>query len=462
MEFKILMEPVKEEMIQDLGQLIRFPSLTDEEHASADAPFGPAIYESLLWCLERAKADGFDVDNVDGYAGICSFNSDAKTSIGVLGHLDVVPVGEGWTKDPFGGEIEDGILYGRGSGDDKGPTIAAYYAMKLLKSLPQKPKKKIELILGVDEETGMRCMDYYKANRKVADQGFVPDASFPVIYGEKGILNFSISGRATSVIQHLVAGERPNIVIGKATVKIAGAHDQEKLDFYCQSHQIKAEAQTEEDGVSITFYGRYAHASLPEKGLNAAYHALNYVGSAYDDELAQQLATLAVGYLGEGLNIVFNGVYMGFLTANLGMVNISDGQYRLVIDIRYPNDLQYEALMGDIKTRVNEVNESMQVEVLAHKMPHFVDPQSELVTTLVDVYQKYTNDHFTPPLTMGGGTYARTLDNFVAFGMNFIHHPLPDHVGQAHEKDEGIYLDDLFLASVIYAEALYRLAYENS
>lgn len=462
MDFKKLMEPFREAMIQDLVDLIGFASLTDEDNSHVGAPFGDAINESLLWFLDKAKADGFDVDNVDGYAGICSFNSDASESVGVLGHLDVVPVGEGWTKDPFGGEIEDGILYGRGSGDDKGPTIAAYYAMKLLKSLPIEPKKKIELILGVDEETGMRCMEYYKNNRKVPQQGFVPDASFPVIYGEKGILNIMLSGKANTIITNLVAGERPNIVIGKATVSVKAKHDQAKLDLYCQSHQIDAQVSLDQGQTHITFNGKYAHASMPEKGLNAAFHALNYVGSAYDDVLAQELASLTRGYLGEGLNIVTNGVYMGFLTANLGMVNINDGEFRLVIDIRYPNDLNYESLMKDIKERVSQVSEHIEVSEIIHKEPHFVDPQSPLVTTLTKVYQKHTNDTFTPPLTMGGGTYARTLPNFVAYGMDFLLHPRPDYVGGAHEKDEGIYLDDLFLASVIYAEALYLLAYENS
>ncbi len=461
MDFKQLIEDYRDDMIQDLQDLIRIPSLNDETTATEGAPFGVATNEALEWFLNKASADGFDVDNVDGYAGIASLGN-FKESIGILGHLDVVPVGEGWTKDPFGGEIEDGILYGRGSGDDKGPTIAAYYACKMLKDLNLKQNKKIELIVGVDEETGMRCMDYYKAHRQAPSQGFVPDAAFPVIYGEKGILNIKLSGNQETVIEQMVAGERPNIVIGKASVTISAMHNPEKLDYYCKSHQIKATAMQNGPYNTITFEGSSAHASMPEKGLNAAYHALNYVGTTYNDTLAKNLATLSKGYLGEGLNILFQGVYMGFLTANLGMVRIEKGDFSVVIDIRYPNDLNHESILDTIQTSVSKVDPKIELSVVALKEPHFVDPRSDLVTILSDVYQEYTNDTFTPSLTMGGGTYARTLPNFVAFGMNFVTRKLPEGVGHAHEKDEGILIDDLVLASAIYAEAIYRLAYENS
>ncbi len=461
MDFKQLIEAYREDMILDLQELIKIPSLNDELNATVGAPFGPATHQALQWFLNKAASDGFDVDNVDGYAGIASLG-DFKESVGVLGHLDVVPIGEGWTKEPFGGEIEEGILYGRGSGDDKGPTIAAYYALKMLKDLNLKQKRKIELIVGVDEETGMRCMDYYKSNRQVPSQGFVPDAAFPVIYGEKGILNIKLSGEQETVIEEMIAGERPNIVIGKASVTISSMHNPEKLDYYCKSHHVKATAFQNGPYNTITFEGIFAHASMPEKGLNAAYHALNYVGTTYNDTLAKNLAALSKGYLGEGLNIVFNGVHMGFLTSNLGMVRIHKGEFSVIIDIRYPNDLNHESLLETIQASIDLVDPKIELSVVALKEPHFVDPNSEIVTILSDVYQSYTQDTFTPPLTMGGGTYARTLPNFVAFGMNFVTHKLPVGVGHAHEKDEGILIDDLVLASAIYAEALYRLAYENS
>lgn len=461
MDFKKEMQQYKGDMVADLIELISIPSLNDDENATDSAPFGEACNFALEWFLNKAKEDGFDVDNVDGYAGICSLG-DFKESVGVLGHLDVVPVGEGWSRDPFRGEVIDGILYGRGSGDDKGPTIAAYYALKCLKNLNLKQTRKIEIIVGLDEETGMRCMDYYKTHRTPPQVGFVPDAAFPVIYGEKGILNVKLHGKTPSIIESFVAGERPNIVIGQAKITITSLHNPEKLDYYCKSHQIEATAQVEGPYTAITFEGKHSHASRPEKGLNAAYHALNYVGTTYNDTLAIDLAALTKGYLGEGLNIMYHGVHMGFLTANLGMVNIQQGDFQVIVDIRYPNDLHHEHIMSTIKESVTKIDPKILIDVVALKEPHFVDPDSELVTTLTKVYQDYTGDTFTPPLTMGGGTYARTLDNFVAFGMDFINHALPEGVGGPHEADEGIFVEDLIEASAIYAEALYRLAYENS
>jgi succinyl-diaminopimelate desuccinylase len=459
-DFKALAKSYEKEMIQDLVDLIAFPSLTDEASISNDAPFGTPLKETLDWFLARCEALGFDVDNVDGYAGVASLGKQSST-LGVLGHLDVVPVGEGWSKDPFKAVIEDGVIFGRGTGDDKGPTIAALYAMRMLKDLNIPLKHQLQLIVGVDEETGMRCMDYYTKHRKIPDFGFVPDAYFPLIYGEKGIANIVLTSEKPTIIHSFNAGERPNIVIGKATFIIKGQHDVQGFEWYKKAHRLAMDVKIIDDHhVEYTAYGDYTHASTPHKGINAAYHAFNFVGSVYHDDLALEAATLLSDVMGRSLNIAFDGVHMGWLSTNCGIVRVSHDKTELTIDIRYPNDVTMEW----ITTRINEKlkNTSFKPSVMAHKEPHFVDPSSELVQTLHRVYKEYSGDEFTPPLTMGGGTYARTMPNFVAYGMKFITKPQLPHVGDAHQKDEGIEVEDLVLASAIYAKALYELAYEDA
>jgi succinyl-diaminopimelate desuccinylase len=459
-DFKLLAQQYESEMVQDLTDLIAFPSLTDETTITKEAPFGQPLKETLDWFLNRCESQGFEVDNVDGYAGVASYGTQSS-SIGLLGHLDVVPVGEGWTKDPFKAVIENGVIFGRGTGDDKGPTIAALYAMRILKDLNIPLKHQLQLIVGVDEETGMRCMDYFTKHRTIPDFGFVPDAYFPLIYGEKGIANIVLRSHTPTIIQSFHAGERPNIVIGKAKLVVNTSHNQQALEWYQSAHRLQVDVnELSETSVEYTFYGDYTHASTPHKGINASYHAFNFVGSVYNDELALEAASLISDVMGRSLNIAFDGVHMGWLSTNCGIVSIDNNNTALTIDIRYPNDVNIDWIEERLSKRLSST--SFGYEIVAHKGPHFVDPSSTLVQTLHRVYKELSNDDFTPPLTMGGGTYARTMPNFVAYGMKFITKPQLAHVGDAHQKDEGIEIEDLVLATAIYAKALYELAYENA
>ena len=459
-DFKALAKKYEASMIQDLKDLIALESLNDETTISDGAPFGQPLKETLDWFLARCEALGFETDNVDGYAGVVSYGSQTS-SIGLLGHLDVVPVGEGWSKNPFKAVVEDGVIFGRGSGDDKGPTIAALYAMKMIKDLNLKLKHKLQLIVGLDEETGMRCMDYYTTHRQIPDFGFVPDAYFPLIYGEKGIANVVLSSHETTIIDSFNAGERPNIVIGKAVVIVNAPHDQKGLEWYKKAHRVDVDVKSlNSSKTEYTFYGDYTHASTPHKGVNAAYHAFNFVGSVYNDHLASAAASLISDVMGRSLNIAFDGVHMGWLSTNCGIVRVNHNQSELTIDIRYPNDINIDWIMQRIEQRL--ATTPFTATLIAHKEPHFVDPSSDFVKTLHRVYKEYSGDDFTPPLTMGGGTYARTMPNFVAYGMKFITKPQLPHVGDAHQKDEGIEIEDLVLATAIYAKALVELAYEDA
>ena len=235
-DFKQLAQAYEQEMVQDLMDLIAFPSLTDESSIAKDAPFGQPLKETLDWFLNLCGKYGFDIDNVDGYEVVASYGKQSS-SLGMLGHLDVVPVGEGWSKDPFKAVIENGVMFGRGTGDDKGPTIAALYAMRILKDLNLPLKHQLQLIVGVDEETGMRCMDYFTKHRPSPDFGFVPDAYFPLIYGEKGIANLLLMSPLPTIIESFHAGERPNIVIGKANFKVKVKHNQEAFEWYQKAAQ---------------------------------------------------------------------------------------------------------------------------------------------------------------------------------------------------------------------------------
>lgn len=447
----------KDEMIKDLQGLVRIPSLRDDSTKVINAPFGKELRNALDYVLNLGAKDGFKTRDLEGYAGVVEFGEGTE-KMGVLGHLDVVPVGTGWSVDPFSATLKEGWMISRGSQDDKGPTMAGYYAMKLLKNMGFKPSKRVMLIVGCDEESGMECMHYYNDHGEIPDFGFVPDADFPVIYGEKGILNLKITGNVQTKIVSIQAGERPNICIGLADITILGHALVKEFNFYCATHGIKGEF-TEQDGlVTYKIFGQFSHGARPEDGNNAAWHCLNFVGAAYEDALATALSGVLADWRAKPLGIKLVGAHMGNLTLNIGIVRIVNGSVEIVLDIRYPNEGNFETIVSSVQAAVQNAHAGLSVSVIQHKGPLFVDPKSTLVSTLEKIYRDYSKDMSTPLLTMGGGTYARSFKNFVAFGAEFPTSVRPEWVGQVHQADEGYELEQMVLATAIYAQAIYDLA----
>ncbi|MGX8834381.1 dipeptidase PepV [Amedibacillus sp. YH-ame6] len=447
--------------IKDLKGLIAIDSQRDDTTATKNAPFGKGCREALDYMLSLGERDGFVVRDIDGYAGVIEYG-EGEESVGVLAHLDIVPIEDGWTRDPFGGEIEKGYMFGRGTLDDKGPAMAGFYALKMLRDQQIKLNKKVMLILGCDEETGMECMEYYVKHAQVPTLGFTPDADFPVIYGEKGGLHVHYQGSSETIIKEMHAGERPNVVIGKASaiLKKEASELLELFDFYLKSHGLQGYMETVDGEVVCHIEGVSAHGATPYLGVNAALHILNFVGHAYQDTFAKHTYEMLHDWMGKSLGIAMDGAYMGFLTMNTGVVNISDKQSEIIVDIRYPNDADVDAIEASIVQHAKALNYPLQVEVLRKANPLFVDPNSHLVTTLSSVYRKYSHDDFTPNMTIGGGTYAKKFSNFVAFGPEFPNQKVEEDlfVGACHQRDEGIKLENLYTAVAIYSESIEKLA----
>lgn len=461
MDWMTTCEKQMDQILRDLGHLIEIPSKRNDAKKAEGAPFGPECRKALDYMMELGKREGFDVQDIDGYACVLSYGQGTE-SIGVLGHLDVVPEGLNWTKEPFQLTLEDDVLYGRGVLDDKGPGISAFYALKMIKDAGIQLQKKVMLIYGCDEESGMECMEYYAKHGEIPQMGFVPDADFPVIYGEKGGLHVEVSGTADTCIQSMHAGERANIVIGRASARIKGwqPHHEELFNFYLKSNGLNGEVEVQNDVAELTMEGTFSHAAMPYLGNNAAMHILNFVGSAFHDEFAKTTYDLFHDWMGTPLGIEKDGAYMGFLTMSVGIIHIEAGQASLLLDIRYPNDCDAQTIMDTITSSLQKANSPLHAVALKNVNPLFVDPNSELVTTLMDVYRTYTKDEFSCAKTMGGGTYAKKLPNFVAFGPEFPQHEEMQgrFIGGPHQRDEGLHLEDFKKAMAIYAEAILRLA----
>lgn len=451
--FKHEVEQRREQLIADLKKLIQFKTeLTTFNPNRKMAPFGEDIQKAFEWFLDLAKKDGFETVNVDGYAGHIQFGNQ-ETFVGSIGHLDVVPAGNGWSYDPYGAEIHDGKMYGRGTSDDKGPTMAVYYAMKILKDSGVELKHRIKLILGNDEETAWRGVDrYFQVYPESPVSGFIPDADFPLIYAEKGISRIQIKGNITdSDIVSFEGGSRDNMVPDFAKVVLKNNKPYKELfEQYLKQNQYKGKAEIFNGHVLCSIHGKSAHGSLPHEGINAIDLLMQFLVQEEGSPFTKFYDTYFLNDLyGKKLNIYHKDEEMGPTTNNIGVMEIKEGYYNISLNYRYPHGVSFDDVIEKLK---NTLTESL-VEVDHHKALLYNDPNSILIKTLTSVYQEYTNDKENKPFSIGGGTFARSMPNVVAFGAHF-----PNTPTYIHQPDEFIDIEELMLTTAIYAEALYRLA----
>lgn len=267
-------DELKEELITAVQKCIQLDSVKDLEKAGPGAPFGIKIQHCLEWTLALGEKLGFAVHNFEGYAGHIEMGEGKL--LGILGHLDVVPAGDGWSAPPFSGQIGDERIYGRGATDDKGPSLAALFAMKAIKNAGLPLTKRVRLILGTDEESGWADMDYYKQHSDLPEIGFAPDAEFPLIHAEKGILHLELSKEYDQLPHVLLVqgGERANVVPDLCRVTLKDLNFQEVTtqlnDFnFPEGVTAHIESHSNASPLQIVFQGAGAHGSMPQNGKNS-------------------------------------------------------------------------------------------------------------------------------------------------------------------------------------------------
>lgn len=440
----------KEQMLEDLCGLLKINSVLDETTSSEGAPFGKGIKEALDYFLKIAKRDGFKTYCDAGYAGVLTYG-EKEDAIGILCHLDVVPTGGNWKFPPFSATIEDGKIYARGSMDDKGPTMAAYYALKMIKDLGIVLKKRVEIILGTDEETAWRGINHYALNHKMPEIGFAPDADFPLIYGEKGILNAYLkSNYQDDDLVSFKGGERFNVVIDEAEAITKMNHQKEFVQFLKEYDLDGKTALLENGNVSYKVYGKAAHAMEPMKGVNAGTYLLKFLSGFVNHPLVKFVSENIHNdfYLNKlGLNVTHPEMHE--LTCNMGIIDYENGQMKASLDIRYPIGFSLEHFEKTLKEKLPK---ECSYEITQNKTPLYVSKNDELVQDLYESYKKYSGDMINDPKTIGGGTYARALKKGVAFGME-----APNAPSVAHQPNEYVVIDDLLTAIVIYADAITKI-----
>ncbi|QHT47463.1 dipeptidase PepV [Bacillus sp. SB49] len=457
MDFKLWSETYEQEFIEKAKQLLAIPSVYEE---SEEYPYGKPINDALQKMLEIAEQDGFATKQVDGQAGHIEFGH-GEELIGILGHLDVVPAGEGWSTEPFNPVVKDGNLYARGAQDDKGPVMAAYIAMKMLKDKGFEPNKRIRLILGTDEERDWQGITHYFKKEEMPGTGFTPDASFPVIHAEKGLLDAYLTipvheGESSAAVKivSLTGGDRLNMVPEDAVVRVKAEKEvADRFQRYLEDQTLEGKVEQGGDDIHLTLYGQAAHASRPETGNNAIIRLLAFLQTEELPEIQRQL----IDYLhstfhatnGEGLGVSQSDEASGALTSNLGSIQWESQACQVGFNLRYPVTGNYEKIVGKLEEAARR-HEGI-LRIYDHLPAIHLEKDHPFVTTLLSVYNRVTGEEASVQ-SIGGATYARTMESAVAFGAMF--HDSPD---TAHQKDEHVRIADMVRAMEIYAASLYEL-----
>jgi len=459
-----------ENFTSDLSGLIAIPSIATD--ADGDFPFGKEVQRAFDYMLNLATSMGFQTKNIDNFGGHIDWPGAGEGVMGIVGHIDVVPVGKGWSVDPFGGIVKDGWVYGRGAQDDKGPTMVGLYAMKILKDLGFQPMKTVRLILGLDEESNWDGMKYYLEHEKAPDFGIVPDADFPLVQCEKGLLEFDLvrpnkgwqnagtKGTALT-LESMSGGSAPNMVAAFTEARISG--EKSGLDQAAASLQAKAEKmeypiKTYFEGAHLVLEttGISAHAALPDRGRNAISMTMELLGDlTFGNDDANDLIEFynqKIGFALDGSKMAcdMEDKLSGCLTYNVGKVAFSQQETRLTVDIRYPVTKSQELVTQALEAGL--AGTGFKLEVFDHIHSIYQESDNPVVVTLIDIYREISGDRETQPSIIGGATFARAIPNCMAYGALF-----PGDPELEHQVDERVEIAQLLRAGQIYAEAIYRL-----
>lgn len=453
--FDNFIENNKQEIINNLCELIKIPSVSQDTNDS-NHPFGEECTSALNYILSLGKSLGFKTKNIDNYCGYIEFG-EGNDLVGIIGHLDVVPAlaEDGWTSPPFSPEIRKGKLFGRGSIDDKGPVIASLYAMKAVKDSCN-VSKRVRLIIGLNEEKDWKCINYYKEHEEWPSIGFSPDANFPGIFAEKGILslelkhNFSI--KDFEILDISTNNNAINVVPKYASITLKAVQNTD-INFKNRIANTNIAVSTLEDNIfKIESFGTAAHAAHPELGVNAIKLLVEFLleNFEFNNDFLKAIYD-------NGLFDITSPKFMsetpledesGLLTSNVAILDYKDNQLIIKINLRVPvtiplDDIQnkYSCLLPDLKVIRLSAQESL-----------YIEKDSFLVKTLVDIFNQKSGLN-SSPIAIGGGTYARAFENFISYGIT-----MPGKKDMCHQVDEFVEIDDLILASKIYSEAIYILA----
>lgn len=447
-------------LIKDLERLVSVPSIRDLDTKREGAPFGENIRKAFDEFLDIAKREGFKTEDFDGYAAHAEIGQ-GDEFIGVLGHLDVVPIfnPDQWHSDPFKMKKRDEFLYGRGVNDDKGPILAALYAVKILKELNVDMKKRIRVIVGGAEETTWECMKYYFSRNPQPIYGFSPDGDFPIVNGEKGILYYKYRYEDVTKcdskhnLLKVYSKDEEGFVCDFIEAEFVTKDEKELRSLLKRASSV----EIENNKVRATYEGKRALSRHPERGENAAFKfgkdlceikELNSKGKKLRDILNNYFID---SIYGEKIGLHVEDTEMGTTTMCLMNLFFREEDFSIKFDFRYPRGIEKEEVKDTFK-RIAEKN-NLNFEINKELDRLYVNPESELIKSLRAAYKEVMGEE-AELLSKGAASYARTLKEGVAFGPTLM-----GDVPNSHKANENIRIETLEKAIEIYCNAIYLLSY---
>lgn len=456
----------RDQFIEDIRRLVKVKSVKGE--AKPNAPFGEGPAAALDETLAIAQEKGLLTNNIDYYAGTISMN-DRETKLGILGHVDVVGEGSNWTYPPYEGTVVDGKMYGRGTSDDKGPVIAALYALFAIKELNIPLKYNTKLIVGTDEESGMEDLEYYLTKEEAPPYVFTPDAEFPLINIEKGAIrtsfkaSFTQSAELPKVIS-INGGYKVNVVPPEADAIVAGL-SAEQLQSYADTVSKETgvifELSEQEGQVAIHAIGEGGHASTPESAKNAVTAIMTLLASLPLSDSEGHRAIQGIhnifpygDHYGQAAGLAMSDEESGPLTMNFSIISYTEEGLEGFFDSRTPLCATEANTFDVLESKMQPYG--IQLTRAGFEPPHHTPADSPFVQKLLQVYEQYTGDK-GECIAIGGGTYVHDIAGGVAFGP-----AMPGVDTRMHSNDEHIIIEDMLKAAQIYAQVIVEICGENS
>lgn len=443
-------------LTRDIIELVNIPSISVET-GDPEKPYGEACRDALEKVREISQRMGFYVENHHNTCGTLLWKGETDSEIGIFGHLDVVPEGTGWSYEPYNAVVDRNCIIGRGAADNKGPSMAALYALKYLKETGWNPKHSLRFFFGLNEENGMKDIQYYIENHPMPAFSFTPDAAFPVCHGEKGIMTIDADYDIKfSNLKEFSSGVASNAVPSDAYAIVEG------LDMNPGNALAGKDVHRVEScgngSFKIIAKGIAAHAAFPDGSDSAEVKLAKILkdSNLMDDKargLLNSIASIFGDYYGMGLGVPYEDDLSGKLTHIGGVARTSEGMFRQNINIRYPISADREKMTSQIRKVLQEGGFS--IANITDSPPMHVDKNQTVVQVLTDISNKHLGTSLSP-YVMGGGTYARRLKNAVGYGPGTpgSEDMFGPERGRGHQPDEYIGLDRLKKAIAIYAEAI--------
>ncbi len=456
-DIKEFIKENEENIKRDIKRLVDIKSVADTP--TANAPNGEGVRKAQKAAEELLKSIGLEVTDLDGRVGFGHYGSKEKF-LGIIAHLDVVPEGNGWQSDPFCCTEREGYLVGRGTIDDKGAFVLSAYAVKYLIENDIPLKYGIRMIIGLDEETGMSDIGYYREREKMPVFTFTPDAGFPVGHGEKGIYSADLLSPVIKGgnIAELAGGVASNVVADYTYAVIRNA----SLSALKEAAKDKAYITITEEGkdIRVEARGKAGHAGEPHEAVNSNFLIMKFLleaGALSEDEreAAEFIVAATDNYDGDVFGIACDDGVFSPLSIIGGMLSLERGRLCLNVNCRYPTAITGAELEGKINSTAESYG--FTVKNVSNSEPFYLDPESNAaVGIMCGIYNEVTGSD-EKPIVMSGGTYARHIENAVSYGIEYPDQVDPEWVGGCHMKNEALKISRALESCEIFIKTLMRL-----